>query len=486
MKFKTTPYKHQLDAFNISKDKKAYAYFMEMGTGKSKVLIDNIAHLYKLKQINAALILAPKGAYRIWTNIELEKHMPDAVDFIFTHWTPTPKKKEKEELRNIVSNKNSNGSFCKELKILVMNIEALSTAKGARFAEGFLRNHIALMAVDESTSIKNHKAKRSKVALHLGNSASYRRILTGEPVTRSPLDLYTQMAFLSPHIIGHSSYYSFRNRYAILRKRITNAAAFDEVIGYKNIEELQSKIQFSSFRARKEDCLDLPPKIYQTREVPLTPEQSKIYKDLVKTSRAELEEADKKGVISVPMMLTKLLRLHQVTCGNLKDDNGNTYNINNNRIKALLETLEETDGKAIIWCNYLADIHKIKEALQKEFGKDSCVTYYGATTSDERVKAVEDFQGDSPVKFFIGQSRTGGFGLTLTKARTVIYYSNNYDLEVRLQSEDRAHRIGQNFSVTYVDLVSPKTVDEKIIKSLKAKRNLSMTVMGDEWKDWIN
>tara|TARA_R100001480_G_scaffold4664_1_gene11226 strand:- start:377 stop:1822 length:1446 start_codon:yes stop_codon:yes gene_type:complete len=481
MKFKTTPYKHQLDAFNISKDKKAYAYFMEMGTGKSKVLIDNLAYLHKLGQINAALILAPKGAYRIWTNVELEKHMPDSIDFVSTHWTPTPKKKEKESLINILK---FDGQW--KLKILVMNIEALSTAKGAKFAAIFLSKHIALMAVDESTSIKNHKAKRSKVALHLGNKASHRRILTGEPVTRSPLDLYTQMAFLSPHIIGHSSYYSFRNRYAILRKRITNAAAFDEVVGYKNIEELQSKIQYYSFRARKEDCLDLPPKIYQTREVPLTPEQSKIYKDLVKTSRAELEEADNKGVISVPMMLTKLLRLHQVTCGNLKDDNGKTYNINNNRIKALLETLEETDGKAIIWCNYIQDIHKIEEALQKEFGKDSCVTYYGATTSDERVKAIEDFQGDSPVRFFIGQSRTGGFGLTLTKARTVIYYSNNYDLEVRLQSEDRAHRIGQNFSVTYVDLVSPNTVDEKIIKSLKAKRNLSMTVMGDEWKDWIN
>ena len=478
MNFKTTPYAHQLEAFNRSCDQPAFAYFMEMGTGKSKVLIDNIAYLYYKSEINAAIIFAPKGAYRNWTNIELGKHMPDDITMTFAYWTPNPKKDEKDALLSVLQQGSDT------LKVLVMNTESLSTTKGTKFAQQFLMRHHTLMAIDESTGIKNYKAKRTKAALNIGRRAKYRRILTGEPVTKSPLDLYSQMAFLNPNIIGHTSFYSFRNRYAILKQRYTNARTFTEVTGYKNIEELQARIQIASYRVRKETCLDLPPKIYTTREVELTAEQKKIYKDLVKRSRAELTEKGKFGVVSTPMVITKILRLHQVVCGTLKDDNGELHSINSNRVKSLMELLEEVDGNVIIWCNYIADIHNISNALSKEYGPESVVPYYGAVSSDDRVEAVDRFQSGE-AQFFVGQSRTGGFGLTLTKATTVIYFSNNYDLEVRLQSEDRAHRIGQDVSVTYVDMISPGTIDEKIIQALKAKRNLSTKVMGDDWRDWI-
>jgi SNF2 family DNA or RNA helicase len=206
-----------------------------------------------------------------------------------------------------------------------------------------------------------------------------------------------------------------------------------------------------------------------------------MYKDLVTSSRIELGALE---IVSTPLVITKILRLHQIVCGNLKDDNGKEHSISSNRVNTLLEILEETDESIIIWCNYIADITKISEALIKQFGADSMVLYYGSVKSDDRVDAVNKFQSGK-ARFFVGQSRTGGFGLTLTKATTVIYFSNNYDLEVRMQSEDRAHRIGQEVSVTYIDLVAPNTIDEKIIKTLKAKRSLSMKVMGDSWKDWI-
>ena len=160
--------------------------------------------------------------------------------------------------------------------------------------------------------------------------------------------------------------------------------------------------------------------------------------------------------------------------------------IPNNRIKELLATVEECDGKIIIWANYRRDIENIKNALAEAYGMTTVATYYGDTEAEERQEIVERFQDmASPLRFFVGNPRTGGYGLTLTAAHTVIYYSNNFDLEVRLQSEDRAHRIGQTNKVTYIDFISPGTVDEHIVKALRNKINIASQVLGEELKDWI-
>jgi len=477
-KFKTKPYEHQLEALKRSWNKKEFAYFMEMGTGKSKVLIDNIAILYDRGGIDAAIIIAPKGVYRNWSEKEIPVHMPDHVETQIAVWNPAPNKKQKKELIDLF---NPNP----ELKILVINIDAFSTKKGVTFVEKFILCHNVVMAVDESTTIKNPKAQRTKSLLKLSINCKYKRILTGFPVTQSPLDLYSQCAFLSNDLLGYTSFYSFQNRYAKLFNRKMGQRSFRQVVGYQNLEELTEKLTSFSYRVLKKECLDLPDKIYQRREVSLTPEQMRIYKQLKDYAVAQLES---KELVSVTTILTQILRLHQVVCGFVKDDNGEEVEIKNRRLDELLNVLSEVQGKTIIWANYRHDIKRILEALHDTVGVDAVESYYGDTPDEERQRIITEFQDpDSDLQFLVSNVQTGGYGITLTQASNVVYYSNNYDLEKRLQSEDRAHRIGQTNKVTYIDLVAKGTVDEKIVKALRNKLDLAQEVLGDEkWKDWIN
>jgi SNF2 family DNA or RNA helicase len=476
-KFKTKPYEHQLLALSKSWNKREYAYFMEMGTGKSKVLIDNIAILYDKGGINGAIIVAPKGVYRNWSEKEIPAHMPEHVLKHVAVWNPSPTKAQKKELVKLFESSQ-------DLKILVINVEAFSTKKGVAFVEKFILAHNALIAVDESTTIKNPKAQRTKSLLKLAINTKYRRILTGFPVTQSPLDLYSQCSFLSKQLLGFDSYYSFQNRYAKLLNRKMGARSFRQVVGYQNLEELTKNVNEFSYRVLKKDCLDLPDKVYQRREVELTPEQKKVYKELKEYAMAELDSHE---IVSVTSVLTQILRLHQVVCGFVKHDNGEEVEIKNNRLDELINILQEVQGKTIIWANYRYDIRRILETLHNITGTESVATYYGETPDEERQEVIRRFQDpNSPLQYLISNVQTGGYGITLTEASNVIYYSNNYDLEKRLQSEDRAHRIGQTNKVTYIDLISKGTVDEKIVKALRNKLSLAQEVLGDEkWKNWI-
>ena len=475
-RFKTEPFEHQRAALGASWNKREFAYFMEMGTGKSKVLIDNMAILYDYGHIDSALIIAPKGVYRNWVQIEVPKHLPDHIQRKIVCWTPNPNKQEKEELVGLFESTN-------DLTIFVMNVEALSTKKGVGFAEKFLLAHSAIFAVDESTTIKNMAARRTKATVKLGKLAKYRRILTGFPVTKSPLDLYSQCAFLDEDLLGFASFYSYRNHFAVLQKRSVATHSFQQIVGYRNLDELKGLLSDFSFRVLKKDCIDLPDKMYTTREVELTPEQERIYKELKDYAIAQLEDAE---FVSTNSVVTQILRLQQVLCGFTTTDSKELIEIPSNRIKELMATLEEIEGKCIIWANYQHDIRAITAEIAKVYGPESVAHYYGETRGEDRPIIVDRFQDpDSSLRFFVGQPRTGGFGLTLTEASTVIYYSNGYDLETRLQSEDRAHRIGQTNKVTYIDLFVPKTVDEKILKSLRAKINLATQVLGEDYREWL-
>jgi SNF2 family DNA or RNA helicase len=233
---------------------------------------------------------------------------------------------------------------------------------------------------------------------------------------------------------------------------------------------------------KKEECLDLPDKVYIRREVELTDEQVRAYNQMKSVALATIDG----GLVSTVNALTQIMRLHQITCGHVKLDDGTVVSLPNKRIDELLATLEETDGKVIIWATYRHDIEDIKFHLQTAYGMTSVATYYGETTSDERERIVNDFQDpNSELRFFVGNPSTGGYGLTLTAASTVIYYSNSFDLEKRLQSEDRAHRIGQTKNVTYVDLIAPNTVDEKIVKALRDKIDIATQVLGEDLKEWL-
>jgi len=340
------------------------------------------------------------------------------------------------------------------------------------------------MIVDESTTIKNPQAKRTKSILKLGQETKYRRILTGSPVTRSPMDLWSQMDFLDPEILGQSSYYAFRTRYAIM---VTSNAAggthtYQRVVKFQNLKQLGQLVSPHSYRILKKDCLDLPDKVYIKREIELSDEQKEAYIGMKANAMAVLKGQSTTAV----NVLTQLIRLHQITCGHMKTDAGHTIDLRSNRIDELMQILGETTGKVIIWANYIHDIEKIEANIALEFGEKTLCTYYGATPADKRQECIRKFQDpDSKVRFFIGNTQTGGYGITLTEASTVIYYSNNYDLEKRIQSEDRAHRIGQKNKVLYIDLMAKGTVDQKIIQSLRSKVNIAKEISGEELITWI-
>ena len=317
----------------------------------------------------------------------------------------------------------------------------------------------------------------------MGRGAVYRRILTGSPVTRSQLDLFSQMAFLDPKILGFSSYYAFQGRYSIVSRRTMGAHSFNQVVGFRRLDELTDKLSEHSYRVRKEDCLDLPDKVYTKREIALTPEQKRAYDQMKKLALARLDSGE---LSTTKNVLTQIMRLQQICCGNLTDDDGEIHALPSNRIKELLDLCEEVQGKAIIWATWPRDIRSIADALRDRYGVQAVATLHGETPDSDRQQIVENFQDrQSELRFLVGHPKTGGYGLTLTAASTVIYYSNSYDLELRVQSEDRAHRIGQTNKVTYVDLIVPGTIDEKIVKSLRAKINVADQILGETARDWL-
>ena len=400
--FKTTPYEHQISALEKGWNKREYGYFMEMGTGKSKVIIDTAAMLFDSGEIEGFCVIAPKGVYRNWTNKEIPAHMPDHIPLRVATWKANLNSAVKASINRLFE-------VNADLNVFIINIDAVITKKGSDVLAKFLDTRKVLLVVDESTIIKTPKALRTKAMVKLGPKAAYRRILTGSPVTKSPLDLYTQCEFLNPRLLGYSSFYGFRGHFADTVNQNFGGRTFKQITGYKNLEELKDILQDFTYRVTKDECLDLPDKIYMRREFEMSKEQAKAYKEMKEFAMTELEGED----ASVTSVIVQLLRLHQITCGHL--------------------------------------------------------------TKDE----------NSDVKYFLANTQTGGYGITLTAAHDVIYYSNNYDLEKRLQSEDRAHRIGQNNHVTYTDLVCRNTVDEKIINALRNKNDMARLITGDQWKEWL-
>ena len=474
-KFKTKPYAHQLKALNKSHNKELFAYFMEMGTGKSKVLIDNVSMLYDKGKINGFLLVAPKGVYKNWYDSEIPAHMVDHVEKKMVLWQANITKSQQKKLDTLFEPGE-------DLHILIMNVDAFSTSKGVEFAAKFLRCHRTLMAVDESTTIKNPDAKRSKHICSLGRYAKYKRILTGSPVTKSPLDLYKQCEFLGEGLLDFTSYYAFRTRYAILKTMNFGSHSAKVPVGYKNLQELSDKIAVFSDRVLKEDCLDLPDYTYQKRIIQLSKEQQKIYDQMKNVALAQMDGK----LMTTSTALVQLMRLQQITCGHFKADDGTLKIIKNERVNALMDILEEVEGKAIIWAHWRQDIDSIVKAIKKEYDPGSVMTYYGSTSTEDRAKAIKAIQDPkSKVRFLVGTPQTGGYGITLTEANVMIYYSNGYDLEKRTQSEARINRIGQKRKMTYIDIICEKTVDEKIVKALRKKINIASQIMGEDLKEWI-
>ena len=481
--FLKEPFLHQLKAVRICHDTNVnnFAYLMEMGTGKTITAIMDLMTLHHKKGVDNCVIFAPKSVYRNWYKEIIEFVAPEKTKYAISTWDPSLKDPvTKAKLTDLLE------KSVVPLNVFLMNIESISSPKGVKFLEKYLSvqdKTKTMMIVDESTVIKTHNAKRTKNLIKLAKDISYKRILTGTPVTKSPLDIYTQFAFLDPKILGQSNYYAFRARYAKIINRPTSGGRhFPLITGYQRLDELEEKIYSAAFRVKKDECVDLPEKIYMKRFIPMSEKQLVAYESLRRNAMFIFND---KTTTSVNR-LSQIVKLHQVCCGFTINDQGEIHDVPNKRYDELLDVLEEVDGKVIIWATYRHNIETITKKLKEKYGETKADAFYGDTASDDRLELVKNFQNENhDLTYLIANPKTGGYGITLTASHTVVYFSNNYDLEIRLQSEDRAHRIGQKNKVTYVDFVCQGTVDEKILTALKNKVDIASQVIGDELKSWI-
>lgn len=476
------PFKHQTEALERSGRSAYFAYLMEMGTGKTRVLIDDACRAYRLGAIDRVVIFANKGSYANWET-ELTKHMPDDVDWDIHVWRGMHSQAEKGKYRRFSS------PVPGFLRFFVLNIESLSANdRSLDLCEAFIRGGSAMLVIDESTKVKNEKASRTKGALYLARIARMRRILTGLIAPRSPMDIWSQFEVLSPGLLA-KSWWGFRGRYAQLETQFyqrrkpdgsTKTEPVDVIVGFKNLEELSDKIGQYSYRVMKKDCLDIPEKIFMRREVDFTDAQTKAYIEMKKLATTQLANGQWATATNA---LSMQMRLQQIVCGHLRTEDGLLTQIPHNRIKELLEILEETEESTVIWCAFQEDIRQIKEAIVGEYGPHMTVEYHGGVKQLDRERGIREFQAGQ-ARFFLGTPATGAHGITLTTGTMVIYYSNSNNLELRLQSEDRTHRAGQRNVVTYIDLVSPDTVDEKILYALRNKLDMASLIQKDGWQKW--
>ena len=469
-KHKIFPFKHQLEDLEYSKERKDFALLHEMGCGKSKILLDTAQWLYLKGEIDGLLIVSDKGCFTSWEVDHIPAFWPEHLPFRAYTWQSYDTKKNTMKKEAILRAQDNVFDFA------MINIDALATPKGKAFAALFLQNHYAMMTVDESTSIKNIKAQRTKAAIGLGRLAEYRRIITGTPIANRPLDCFAQFEFLRPGILGFTSYTAFKHTFAVLREVIMGNRRFEQIVGAKNTDLLRELIMPHSRRRLKKDCLDLPEKIYEIIYIEHTPEQARAYHDLKKYALHQFKE----GLVTVDNALTLLMRLQQINSGHLTADDGSLVSIPSNRLSTLLQQLEASDGKVVIWAKFREDIRQIMEALAHHYGPQAAVHYYGETTSKERVEALARFGHEDSCRFFVSNPTSGGKGLNdLVVSSDVIYYSNDWRLEARLQSEDRNHRPGQRNNVTYRDFVVRGTVDSAILKAQRDKQDIANLVLTD-------
>jgi len=462
--YKTQPYEHQRVALRKGATQSVFGFFMEQGTGKTKVTIDNAVYLYNMELLDTVYVIAPNSVYTNWKK-EIEIHS-SANNYIYQHKIDKKFYPKKDKLN-----------------WYLMNIEAFSHKsgynKGLELVER--KGLTTMMVIDESTTIKNRTAKRSKNVLKLGKGVRYRRILTGTPVTKSPLDLWSQFAFLDEDLLGFKSFYTFRAHYCIMESRpVAGNRRIEFPVNYINLEQLEEKILPYTHRVLKKDCLDLPPQIWQRRNIFLSNEQRNAYEILKEHARVVIQ--DKQS--SIHNKLTEIAKLQQVCSGFLYSDDGKLVELSNAKLDELLNIIEEIEGKIIIWATFRHSIQKIAETLQKKYGEKSVATLYGDTK--KRSEVVDNFNDPRGSRFLVSNPSVGGYGLTLNASSYQIFFNNSYNLEERLQAEARNHRSGQKADkVTYIDLVAIKTIDEFIIKALKEKITISAKTLGEEVLDFL-
>ena len=479
--FRLPPFStHQSNLFPLRREQRGWAHFWEMGLGKSWMICHEMAWAWHLDEIDCAIVMAKKGEYANWAQFLIPDLMPltTPVEVVLFNSSLYSQGKLRGQLENLMQPKPG------VLRILVVNVESMAYRLPEVLKAFFASSQKGVFfAIDEATCVKEVSSKRSKETYIWSAKSRIKRIMTGTPVTQSPMDLWGMSMVLGKGTLGFGSFFSFRNTFEVREPLYLGPQRTIMVTkGYKNLDQLNRILGSFSDQVYKEDCLDLPDKVYKKHTVEMTPAQQKLYNQMRDEAMLEIEGHE----VEVTTVLAQIVKLHQISCGQLKVGDNEYVSIENNRIEALETILEDFSGKAIIWANYRQTLADVVAALRKKFGNDAVVDYYGGTSAADREYAYRAFQDpDSPVRFFVANAQSAGYGLTLTQASLVVYYSNGYNLEHRLQSEDRAHRIGQTKSVTYIDMVTPDTVDERIIEVLRNKKNLAHEVLGSEIRDWI-
>ena len=482
---KTKPFNHQQEGFLFSRDLDVYAVFWEQGTGKSKLIIDTAAWLYMQGKIDAVIIVAPNSVHRNWISDQIPEHLPDGVrassKFHIYQAVRAPTQWHQRALKELL--------VYPGLVWLAISYDAFVTKTGKQTIWKMLKKRQPLYVLDESARIKSPGAKRTRSIVASGKYARYKRILTGTPVANGPFDIYAPLRFLVDKFWHHHSIGSalaFRHEYGVYRAGYNGKQGkeYNHLVGFKNLKRLHDILQPISSRVLKEDVLDLPPKLYGKRYFAMSTEQQRLYDQLTDEYIAELDTGE---VIKAVLALTRLLRFQQVTCGYLptpKDDPRDETIFHmigekNPRLDLLVEICEDMPHPAILWARFRKDIDLMMDALGKK-----AVRYDGAVSESNRATAKDAFQ-HGEFQFFVGNPAVGGEGLTLTAARSVVYYNNSFKLAERLQSEDRPHRIGQEHPVQYIDIVAEDTVDEHIVRSLRMKFNIAQQITGDKVREWL-
>lgn len=521
--FVLRPFDHQVEALRRAWRRAFYAYLMDMGTGKTKTALDEIGMLWGEGEIVSVLVVAPKGVYTNWPLREIPTHVPQRIRDVSRMATYDG---SDAHYKRAQINEVCDPGFA-GLSWLFMNGEALGASdRAARVARAFVKRGRTLILVDESTCIKNWESQLALFLTALGKEPNvvYRRILTGHVAPNGPLDVFGQFEFLQPGCLA-TNFFTFRGRYSVMEEKWLGQMRYDRkkgkkvpvptkvVVGSQNIPQLRDAIAPHSFRKRKRDCLDIPEPSWHYRDVELTPEQAKAYREMRDFQTTMLETVgqcrtclgagklkfmdleqecwvcDGRGEspganVSAQLAITMMLRLHQITTGHATDDFGQVHRLPSKRPRALLEQLEEINDQCVIWCTYRDDIARVAEEVRRAWPKKDLREFHGGVPQKNRDDAIDSFQrGDA--QFFLGNPQSGGFGITLHAAQYAVYYSNNYQLELRLQSEARTDRAGQTRSPTYVDMRALGTVDEKIIAALRKKIDVGAAIMADGVQAWL-
>lgn len=475
------PDENQAKALKKMRGKKAFALLMAMRMRKSKVLVDDFGEMELAGEVKDLMVIAPGGVYRTWVEILRGDLSLDLKERITVHvWQSGSGAALERDRKNFLKTKDGP-------RALIINIEAFSRPGEARqFAIDYLKQRKNVVGIDESTRIKNKSKRTDFIIKQLKKLATYRRILSGLVAPRAPLDLFYQFDFLDSKILGWNSWYAFRAHVAYMKVEWFGGRSVQLIDksqgnnGYKPeaIRELQKLTAPHSIR------FEFRPKVataYYKREVTMTDEQAKAYREMKEHATTMLAN---EAHVTATVVIAQIMKLHQILCGHVKDEEGNEHFIPENKTSELLELLDDYDGKAIIWCSYDIDVRKVTKALLEEYGEGSVARFWGGNTKT-RDAEEKVFKTDPKCRFMVATPDSGGMGRTWDMADLAVYYSSKDNLEHRDQSEQRTMGRDKMRGVEVIDLICSGTVEEKILEALRNKINMATAINGDTWREWV-